>query len=237
MGRDRKSRTISINQQVYIDSIVEKFKLTSVKQVATPMEANALFLTQQSPSSLNQVEHMKGVPYSKAIGLILWATVVSQLDTAYMVGVLSQSIQNPGPAHWEGVRRVISYLGSMKELWLTFGRKKEVLLEGYSDSDWASHMCRHSISSYSFNYGCGVVSVDFEKAKHNCAIQHQGRIHCPNTCGERGHLAEVIHQQSQRWTRRTTHHHGQQPGCDSASKRQQVPLKDQAYRSAISFYP
>ena len=80
------------------------------------MEANAPFSTQQSSSSLKQVEHMKGVPYSKAIGSVLWVTVVSQLDMAYAVGVLSQFIQNPGPTHWEGVKRVITYLGSTRDL-------------------------------------------------------------------------------------------------------------------------
>jgi hypothetical protein len=34
--RDRKSKTISINQQAYIESVVEKFGLTNVKNVATP---------------------------------------------------------------------------------------------------------------------------------------------------------------------------------------------------------
>ena len=161
--RDRKIRTISINQQAYIDSIVEKFKLTSAKRVMTPMEANAPFSTQQSPLSLKQVECMKGVPYSKAIGSILWATIVSRPDTAYVVGVLSQFIQNPGPVHWEGVKRVITHLGSMRDLWLTFGGNKDILLEGYSDLDWASHTHRHLISSYLFNYRWGMVSWSSKK--------------------------------------------------------------------------
>ena len=79
------------------------------------------------------------------------------------MGVLSQFIQNPGPAHWEGAKRVITYLGSMRDLWLTFGGNKDVLLEGYSDSDWASHTHRHLISGYSFNYGWGTVLWSLKK--------------------------------------------------------------------------
>ena len=41
--RNRESRTISINQHAYIESIVEKFRLTSAKPVPTPMELNAQF--------------------------------------------------------------------------------------------------------------------------------------------------------------------------------------------------
>ena len=63
--RDRKSRTILIDQQAYIESIVE---LTSAKWVMTLMKANAPFSTQQSLLSLNQVECMKGYRILKLLG-------------------------------------------------------------------------------------------------------------------------------------------------------------------------
>ena len=100
---------------------------------------------------------MNRVPYSKAIGSILWATVVLWPDTAYAVGVLSQFIQNLGEAHWEAVKRVISYLESMKDLCLTFGGNKQTLLEGYCNLDWASQPHCHSISGLSFHYGQGAI--------------------------------------------------------------------------------
>ena len=121
MKRDCKARTISINQCAYIESMVEKFKLTNAKPVSTPMEPGAQFSVDQSPSLLNQTSRMQGVPYTEVIGSILWPVVVSRPDAAYAVGVLSQFMQNPGPAHWEGVKRIISYLGTTKNLWLTFG--------------------------------------------------------------------------------------------------------------------
>ena len=161
--RDRKSRTLSINQRAYIESMVEKFRLTGSKRTSTPMEANTLFTKSQSPSTPTQEARMKGVPYSEAIGSVLWPTVVSRPDTAYAVGILSQFMQNPGLAHWEGLKRVISYLGSTKDLWLTFGGNKHTLLEGYCDADWASQEGRHSISGFSFHYGQGAVSWSSKK--------------------------------------------------------------------------
>ena len=70
LGFQIKRDTISTNQQAYINSIVEKFRLMSAKQVTAPMEANALFSTQQSPSSLNQVECMKGSGFSEELMVI-----------------------------------------------------------------------------------------------------------------------------------------------------------------------
>jgi Reverse transcriptase (RNA-dependent DNA polymerase) len=106
--RDCKSKTISINQQAYIESVVEKFGLTNVKSVATPMDTNAKLMIQQCLMTLNQVARMSRIPYSEAIKSILWATVVSRPDTAYAVGILSQFIENPGPAHWDGVKRAVT---------------------------------------------------------------------------------------------------------------------------------
>ena len=103
------------------------------------------------------------MPYSEAIGSVLWPVVVSRPDAAYAVGILSQFIQNLGPAHWEGVKRVINYLGSTKDLWLTFGGGREGAVEGFCDADWASQKHRHSISGFSFHYGAGAVSWSSKK--------------------------------------------------------------------------
>ena len=106
---------------------------------------------------------MYGIPYSEAIGSVLWPAVVSRPDIAFAVGILSQFIQNPGQAHWEALKRVISYLGSTKDYWLTFGGRSKTLAEGYCNADWAAQKDRHSISGYSFHFGCGSVSWSSKK--------------------------------------------------------------------------
>ena len=127
------------------------------------MDPNTHFSVQQCPSTINQMSKMKEVPYSEALGLVLWPTVISCPDTAYAVGILLQFMQNPGPAHWEGIKRVINYLGHTKDLWLTFGRKKQEMFEGYCDADWASQLHQHLILEYSFHYGLGLISWSSKK--------------------------------------------------------------------------
>ena len=156
--RDRRAKTVSINQQAYIELMVEKYRLTNAKAVSTPMDPDTHFSVQQCLSTINQMSKMKGVPYSKALGSVLWPTVVSHPDTAYAVRILSQFMQNLGPAHWEGIKRVINYLGHTKDLWLTISGKKQEMFEGYCDADWASQSHQHSISGYSFHYGLGPIS-------------------------------------------------------------------------------
>ena len=89
--------------------------------------------------------------------------MISRPDAAFAVGILSQFIQNPGPAHWEGVKRIITYLGNTKNLWLTFGRCGNTILEGFCDADWAGQPHRHSISGYSFHMGVGAVTWSSKK--------------------------------------------------------------------------
>ena len=161
--RDRKSRTISINQRAYIEKMMERFSLTNAKRVSTPMEPNVHFSVDQCPSTVNQMARMKGVPYSEAVGSVLWPVVVSRPDAAYAIGILAQFIQNPGLAHWEALKRVITYLGWTKDYWLTFGGPSKMLVEGFCDADWASNKHRHSISGYSFHFGCGAISWSSKK--------------------------------------------------------------------------
>jgi hypothetical protein len=161
--RDRAARTISINQRNYIERMVDRFRLTNAKPVATPMKSGAQFSKDQSPSTPTQEMRMRGIPYAEAIGSVLWLVIISRPDAAFAVGILSQFIQNPGPAHWEGVKRLITYLGSTKDLWLTFGGKGKNILEGFCDADWAGQKHRHSISGYSFHMGQGAVTWSSKK--------------------------------------------------------------------------
>ena len=78
--------------------------MAQARPVSTPIELGIQFSVDQCLSSANQVARMRGVPYIQAIGSVLWPIVVSQPDSAYAVGVMSQFMQNPGPAHWEGLK-------------------------------------------------------------------------------------------------------------------------------------
>ena len=87
--RDRSARTISINQQVYIDSMTEKSKLTNAKFIGTPMEPGAVLTKEQGPMSIMKAMRMRGVPYTEAIGSVLWPVIISRPDIAHAIGVLA----------------------------------------------------------------------------------------------------------------------------------------------------
>ena len=144
---------ILINQQAYIKSIVERFRLTNDRLITTPMEPAVVLVKEQFPESSKRSMEMDNIPYGEAIGSILWVAMISQPNIAYAVGVLAQFIQQSDNLHWEVLNCVIVYLGSTKALWLTFGGESPATIKGFCNVDWASSAHHHSISGYLFHMG------------------------------------------------------------------------------------
>ena len=111
----------------------------------------------QSLATPTQAMHMCGIPYTEVIGSVLWPVVVLRPDVAFAISLLSQFIKNPGPVHWEALKRVIVYMRSTKDLWLTFGGHSKLLAERYCDADGGGQKHHHSISGYSFHMGGGAI--------------------------------------------------------------------------------
>ena len=82
---------------------------------------------EDSPSSPDEITHMKKMPYREAIGSLMYAAVATRPDIAFAVSYLSQFLENPGEAHWEATKRVFRYLAGTKSLQLTYGSEHHVL--------------------------------------------------------------------------------------------------------------
>ena len=160
--RDRSARTISINQKAYISSMAEKFGVADGKPVYLPMLPGENLSKDQCPFTPAQYDQMRDVPYQEGIGHVLWPVMISRPDALTATGILAQFVQNPGTAHWKALKRLIGYLYTTRDYWLTFGGDGATL-EGYSDADWASQPHRHSISGYAFLMGRGAVTWSSKK--------------------------------------------------------------------------
>ena len=53
---------------------------------------------------------MSKVPYSSAIGSLMYAMVCTRPDIAHVVGVLSRYMNNPGKENWKVVQWILKYL-------------------------------------------------------------------------------------------------------------------------------
>ncbi|KAG9444922.1 hypothetical protein H6P81_016262 [Aristolochia fimbriata] len=87
-------------------------------------------------------------------------------DICFVVSLLSRYQSDPGPRHWEGVKRVLRYIKGTRTARLVFS-SSTLMVEGYSDSDYQGDQDdRKSTSGYVFMFGGGTIS--WKSKKQDC---------------------------------------------------------------------
>ena len=80
---------------------------------------------------------MSKVPYSYAVGGLMYAMVCTRPNIAHAVGVVSRYMNNPGKEHWKALKGILKYLRGTTTKTLYFG-DSNIVLHGYVDSNMAS---------------------------------------------------------------------------------------------------
>ncbi|XP_062073852.1 secreted RxLR effector protein 161-like [Humulus lupulus] len=86
--------------------------------------------TEQCPVTDEERDYMSKVPYSTAVGSIMYSMVSTRPDLAYSICLLSKFMSNPGKAHWTAMKHVLRYMASTTEL----GFKYDADFAGDKDS-------------------------------------------------------------------------------------------------------
>jgi transposase InsO family protein len=155
--RDRKAGTVHLSQRAYIDSILRRYHLDDLKPLSTPMDTQVRLSSEQSPKSAAEFAAMRDVPYREAVGALNWAALSTRPDIAFAVSTVARFAAEPGPAHWEAVKRIFRYLAGTRDLWLSYGETRRTL-EGYADADGSMAEDRRAITGYAFLIDGGAVS-------------------------------------------------------------------------------
>jgi hypothetical protein len=154
--RDREAHTIMLSQEPFIEAILTKYNFVDAKPAAVPMDPSMQYTRDQSPTSAVQTAEMKRVPFRSALGSLMYLAVGTRPDIAFAVSTLAQFADNPGWAHWEGVKRIYRYLLGTKKWALTFGTTKNGLV-GYTDADGASQEHRRAITGFALLVDGGAI--------------------------------------------------------------------------------
>lgn len=72
--------------------------------------------------------------------------VTTRPEIAFVVNQVSRFCQNPGPLHWESVKRILSYLAGTINYGLCDGPNSGTLVV-FSDSDYAGDQDTHRSTS------------------------------------------------------------------------------------------
>lgn len=158
--RDRSSRKLYLSQRKHIDDILAKFNLAAVRPVSTPLSKAAPLTKEDSPSTAEEIEYMRSVPYLSAVGSLMYLAVGTRPDIAYAVGALSRFNSNPGRAHWKAVQHVFKYLAGTRDQMLCYSAGRDgTTLQVFSDADYAGDVdSARSTSGYAVFVGSCLVN-------------------------------------------------------------------------------
>lgn len=128
LTRDRAARTITVTQSQYIADMVESEGLTGSRTFATPAAAGIDLLTAPRGEDDSQ---------RRLVGKSRYATDRSHPETLYGMSVLASTQGAAGPLHVAAAKRMISYMGGVKDQGVILGGPGPIALEAWVD---ASHI-------------------------------------------------------------------------------------------------
>ncbi|KAH9327088.1 hypothetical protein KI387_007266, partial [Taxus chinensis] len=106
------------------------------KPVGTPLAGHFKLSKEQCPMIEQERNQMSKVPYSSAVGSLMYAMVCTRPDISHAVGAVSRFMSDPGKEHWQAVKWILRYLrGTMGTVLCYSG--SGTTLRGYVDSDMA----------------------------------------------------------------------------------------------------
>ena len=97
--RDRESKTLFINKEKYIESVLDRFDMAECKQVSTPLEATYHKQTEEEEGFDKNL-------YQQAIGCLTYISTATRPDISVAVSVLSSYMSEPSKDHWNGVKKI-----------------------------------------------------------------------------------------------------------------------------------
>ncbi|XP_031261280.1 secreted RxLR effector protein 161-like [Pistacia vera] len=103
---------------------------------------------------------MENIPYSSAIGSVMYSMISTRLYLSFAISLLSRFMSNPGIEHWVALKWTLRYINITMYIGLDYFKRTPSLdLVGYLDSDFArDHDSRKSTTAYYFTLGGNCIS-------------------------------------------------------------------------------
>ena len=91
----------------------------------------------QCPKTQEERNRMQKIPYSSAMGSIMYAMLCTRPDVSCALGLTSRYQSDPGEEHWIAVKNILKYLRRTKESFLVYGgQEDEIVVSGYTEASF-----------------------------------------------------------------------------------------------------
>ncbi|KAJ9530530.1 hypothetical protein QJQ45_012533 [Haematococcus lacustris] len=152
---DRATRTLQLNQQQYIEQLLQRFGKAECNGRQLPLDAGTKLVREGE-----QLSSADTHTYRELVGALLYASTCTRPDIALAVGQLTCFMQAPTAEHERAAHGVLRYLRRTAAQGLVYrGSSREGIL-GYCDSDFASDRVSYrSTTGYVFVLSAAAVSL------------------------------------------------------------------------------
>jgi len=97
--RDRSKGVLELSQNAYIEKVLKKFSMHKCSPSPSPIVKGDRYGDFQCPKNQYEIDQMKAVPYTSAVGSLQYARVCTCPDLAFVSGLLGRFQSNPGIEH------------------------------------------------------------------------------------------------------------------------------------------
>jgi hypothetical protein len=190
--RDRKHRTIFLDQEQYLRAVLDKFGMSSKKY--KDKKIPSADYTSFRPATDNDTR-IDTTEYQQAIGSLMFAMVLTRPDIAFTLGKLSQYMSDPAKHHGHALKNLLRYLRSTVTMKLRYGpggAHSQFVI--YSDADWASDVVdRKSVSGSTAMFYGGPISWSSKKQRSVATSSCESEYIALSTCCKQGQwIAQVF---------------------------------------------
>jgi histone deacetylase 1/2 len=117
------STGITLNQELYINTLIRRFNMENCHPCSTPADPNVKLSKQMCPENEKQRQLMKGRPYRALVGGLLYL-ILTRPDIAVAVNELCRHLHDPGPTMWTAAKRVLRYLKGTSHYKIRFDSRR-----------------------------------------------------------------------------------------------------------------
>ena len=116
---------VVISQRKYALDILEETGMQNCRPIDSPMDPNLKLMADQSEDPER---------YRRLVGKLISLTI-TRPDISFVVGVVSQFMQNPHVDHWNAVMRILRYVQRAPRQELLYEDKGNTQVSGYCAAD------------------------------------------------------------------------------------------------------
>ena len=151
--RNRRARTITLDQELYVTKALERYGMQECKPVSTPEMPGGIDCMGGDDAEMSAPADLQ--LFQEMVGTLMYAAVSCRLDIAHAVHALASEMQAPTGRSMLAAKRVLRYLAGTKDIGLVFGalaggktaaaetrgHQATALVDvsAYADADWANN--------------------------------------------------------------------------------------------------